>query len=136
MRKIREILRFKYEVKLSHGKIASALGVSKGVVTKYVSLAQARGIDWPLPEGQDDTTLERLLLPPREPVTSKAEPDCFQIHTELKRKGVTMQLLWSEYTSAHGTAAYRYSRFCERYRHWRQQQKRSMRQQHLTGEKP
>lgn len=135
MRKIREILRLKHEAKLSHGRIASALGVSKSVVTKYISLAQARGIGWPLPEGQDDETLERLLLPPREPVTGKAEPDYFRIHTELKRKGVTMQLLWAEYTATYGTAAYQYSRFCDLYRRWRQQQKRSMRQQHRAGEK-
>jgi len=135
MQKIREILRLKHEAELSHGKIAQILGISKGVVTKYVGLAQTHGIGWPLPQGQDDVTLERLLLPPRKPASNKVEPDCFQIHTELKRKGVTMQLLWEEYVATHGTAAYRYSRFCELYRQWRQRQKRSMRQLHQAGEK-
>nr|VFJ67126.1 MAG: Transposase [Candidatus Kentron sp. DK] len=135
MRKIHDILRLKYESKLSHQKIAGALGTSKGVVAKYVSLAQARGISWPLPEGQDDAALERLLLPLREVVSGKAEPDWFRVHTELKRKGVTLQLLWEEYAATHDTAAYRYSRFCELYRQWHQRQKRSMRQHHRAGEK-
>nr|VFK65339.1 MAG: hypothetical protein BECKTUN1418D_GA0071000_13312 [Candidatus Kentron sp. TUN] len=96
------------------------MGVSKGVVTKYVGLDQDRRIGWPLPESQDDETLARLLPPPREPVVGKVEPDYFWIHTELKRKGVTIQLLWAEYTATHGAAAYQYSRFCELYQHWRQ----------------
>lgn len=132
MRKIREILRLKHEAKLSHGKIASALGISKGVVTKYISLAQVRGVACPLPE--DDASLKSLLSTLRKP-TGKVDPDWFQIHTELKRKGVTIQLLWEEYVATHGTAAYQYSRFCDLYRQWRQQQKRSMRQQHFAGDK-
>nr|VFK28528.1 MAG: hypothetical protein BECKLPF1236A_GA0070988_106642 [Candidatus Kentron sp. LPFa] len=49
---------------------------------------------------------------------------------------IAIQLLWEEYVATHGTAAYQYSRFCDLYRQWRQQQKRSMRQQHFAGEKP
>ncbi len=137
MRKIEEILRLKYESKLSHEKIAGALGLSKGAVAKYVSQAKAQGIVWPLPEGQNRVSPGELLaLPPkRTPATGKAEPDCFRIHTELKRKGVTLRLLWEEYTAAHGPTAYRYSQFCEHYRRWRGHQRRSMRQRHLAGEK-
>ena len=36
---------------LRHQKIARAVGLSKGAVNKYVSLAQAQGLAWPLPEG-------------------------------------------------------------------------------------
>nr|VFK36287.1 MAG: Sigma-70, region 4 [Candidatus Kentron sp. LPFa] len=138
MRKIQEILRLKYESKLSHEKIAGALGLSKGAVAKYITQARDQGIVWPLPQGQDLASLEeRLALPSeRRPATGKAEPDFFQIHVELKRKGVTIQLLWEEYVATHGAAAYQYSRFCDLYRQWRQQQKRSMRQQHFAGEKP
>ncbi len=52
-----------------------------------------------------------------------------------RRKGVTLQLLWSEYAATAGTQAYRYSQFCERYRQWVKRQKRSMRQVHRAGEK-
>jgi transposase len=135
MRQITEVLRLKFEAQLSHEKIARAVGLSKGAVNKYVSLAQAQGLSWPLPEGMDEAALQARLYPPREASTRFAEPDYPRLHQELKRKGVTLQLLWSEYMSAHGERALRYSQFCHRYRQWRAQQKRSMRQVHRAGEK-
>jgi len=134
MKKIVEILRLKHEAKLSHEKIARVCQLSKGAVSKYVSLARARGVGWPLPEGVDEVALEALLFPAREKPSRFVQPDGFQIHQELKRKEVTLQLLWSEYVARHGERAYRYSRYCELYRQWRAQQKRSMRQQHRAGE--
>jgi hypothetical protein len=109
MRHIIEVLRLKHEARLSHARIAAACGLSKGVVGKYVSLAQAHGIGWPLPEGTDEAGLEALLFPARTPPACFAEPDYFQIHQELKRKGVTLQLLWAEYIENHGDHGYRYS---------------------------
>ncbi len=41
MRKIKDVLRLKLDAKLSHEQIARSLGLSKGVVTKYVGLAAA-----------------------------------------------------------------------------------------------
>nr|WP_205600884.1 sigma-70 family RNA polymerase sigma factor [Halomonas socia] len=58
MRTITEVLRLKYDAGLSHEKIARACGLSKGVVSKYVNLAQVAGITWPLPDGTDETALE------------------------------------------------------------------------------
>lgn len=135
MKQIIEVLRLKYEAKLSHERIARACGLSKGVVGKYVSLARVQGIRWPLPEGTDEARLEALLFPAKTPPARFAEPDCFQIHQELKRKGVTLQLLWAEYVEVHGEKAYRYSQFCHRYRQWSTKQRRSMRQVHRAGEK-
>lgn len=135
MRKITEVLRLKFEAKLSHATIARAVGLSKGAVGKYVSLAQANGLSWPLPEGMDEAALEALLYPPREGGCRHIEPDHARIHTELKRKGVTLQQLWSEYAADAGEQAYRYTQFCEHYRQWVQRQKRSLRQIHRAGEK-
>jgi transposase len=135
MRRITEVLRLKFEVDLSHDRIARAVGLSKGVVGKYVSLAKARGLSWPLPEGMDEAALEAKLYPPRAASTRFAEPDHARIHAELKRKGVTLQLLWSEYVAEAGERAYRYTQFCEHYRRWVKRQKRSMRQLHRAGEK-
>jgi transposase len=135
MRKITEVLRLKFEAKLSHATIARAVGLSKGAVNKYVSLAQARGLSWPLPEELDEAGLEALLYPPRAASTRYVEPDHARLHTELRRKGVTLQLLWSEYAAAAGAQAYRYSQFCERYRQWVKRQRRSLRQVHRAGEK-
>jgi transposase len=135
MRKITEVLRLKFGAKLSHEKIGRAVGLSKGAVNKYVSLAQAQGLSWPLPEGMDEAMLEMRMYPPRTAATRFTEPDYPRLHQELKRKGVTLQLLWSEYMVAHGEQALRYSQFCNRYRQWRDRQKRSMRQVHRAGEK-
>jgi len=133
MRKINEVLRLKFQAGLSHAKIARAVGLSKGAVAKYISLASAQNIGWPT--GLSETELEARLFPTAPAVSGRVEPDFAAIHTELKRKGVTLQLLWSEYVAAVGDGAYRYSQYCQRYRDWRSRQRRSMRQIHIAGEK-
>ena len=75
MRQIIEVLRLKHEVGLSHDRIARACGLSKGVVGKYVSQAQAKGITWPLPEDADEAWLEVRLFPVKAPPSRFAEPD-------------------------------------------------------------
>lgn len=135
MKKIIEVLRLKYEARLSHDKIARACGLSKGTVNNYVSATYAQGITWPLPDGVDEARLEALLFPTRQPSGRLVEPDHFQMHQALKRKGVTLQLLWAEYVAIHGERGYRYSQYCNRYRQWRDRQKRSLRQVHLAGDK-
>ena len=135
MYQIKEVLRLRHEAKLSYDKIAGACGLSKGAVSKYLSLAEAQGIAWPLPEGMDEAEVERRLFPDKPRTSRLAKPDYPAIHQELKRKGVTLQLLWSEYTAVHGDQAYRYTQFCFHYQQWRARQKRSMRQSHRAGEK-
>jgi len=109
MKKIIEVLRLKYAGGLSHAQVAQACTLSKGAVSKYVSLAAAHGLTWPLPEDLDEARLEGLLFPPAVKPAAFAEPDHFGLHQALKRKGVTLQLLWSEYAAVHGERAYRYS---------------------------
>ncbi len=135
MSQIKEVLRLHHEAKLAYSQIGLACGLSKGAVSKYLSLAKAQGIGWPLPEGMDEAQLERRLYAEKKRSSRLVEPDFPAIHQELKRKGVTLQLLWSEYTAAHGEQAYQYSQFCFHYQRWRKRQKRSMRQIHRAGEK-
>ena len=135
MRKITEIPRLKFQAQLSHEKIARAVGLSKGAVTKYVSLAQAQGLTWPLPADLDEAGLIARLSSPKTAATTFVEPDYPKLHQELKRKGVTLQLLWSEYVAVHGARARRYTQFRHHYRQWRDRQQRSMRQIHRAGEK-
>ena len=116
MRKITEVLRLKFAAKLSHAQIAGAVGLSKGAVGKVVSLAQANGLSWPLPEGMDEAALEGLLYRLRVGGRRYTEPDHAQLHTELKRKGVTLQQLWSEYAADAGEQAYRYTHLRTHYR--------------------
>lgn len=136
MRQIKEVLRLKFDAKLSHERIAAATGLSKGAVTSYLKRAVDAGIGWPLVPPLDDAALEtRLFRTAGAPVAGHATPDFARIHQELKRKGVTLQLLWEEYSSAHPGCAYRYSQFCLHYGRFRARLKRSMRQVHRAGEK-
>jgi transposase len=61
-------------------------------------------------------------------------PDFASVHQELKRAGVTLQLLWEEYAKDNALA-YKYTSFCVKYREWALGLKRSMRQTHIAGEK-
>jgi len=137
MRHIKEILRLKLEAKLSHRKIARSLNIGVGTVSIYGRRATEVGLTWPLPVGMSDNDLELLLFPA--PKLSgrhgRVMPDCASIHQELKRKGVTKQLLWEEYKQAYGNAGYQFSQYCGYYREWVAKQKRSMRHVHQAGEK-
>ena len=116
MKKQIEILRLKHEAKLSNQRIAAACGISKGAVHKYLALTKARGLSWPLPPEIDEQKLEALLYPAKPPSERFVPPDCREMHVELRRKGVTLQLLWSEYAAKYEERAYRYSQYCEHYR--------------------
>ena len=101
-----------------------------------LSWAAAAGVVWPLPDDLDDAALERRLFARPADVAGRDRPVPAwpELHQELKRPGVTLQLLWTEYRGAHPTG-YAYSQFCERYRQWARVLKPSMRQVHRAGEK-
>ena len=138
MRKFKELMRLKFEAGLTHRQIARSLGMGAGTVSRYIHHLQAVGLRWPLPAELSDADIERRLFPEPavRPRRAKQQPDHAALHQELKRKGVTLALLWEEYYEQAGPErAYRYSQFCERYRRWRKRLKRSMRQTHRAGEK-
>lgn len=136
MRKIKDVLRLKLDAKLSHQQIADALGLSKGVVTKYVGLAAAAGLDWTAVQGMDDAALERRLMVGSQKARDYVQPDYGRVHHELRRKGMTLMLLWEEHRADYAASqTYAYSQFCDNYRRFAKQLKRSMRQVHRAGEK-
>jgi transposase len=136
MRHVQEVLRLKWEQGLSARKIAQSLGISRPAVAEYVRRAQAAGVSWPLPDTYDEGALERLLFPA---VSARAPaphlvPDWAIVHRELKRKGVTLFLLWQEYKAATPDGL-QYSWFCQSYRAWASKLDLVMRQTHRAGEK-
>ena len=136
MRHIRDILRLKLELKHSHQHIASALGISKGVVTKYIQLANTAGLHWPQIQAMDETQLHTRLTGAPQRASSFLAPYYAHLHQELRRKGMTLMLLRQEYSQAHPDAAiHSYSQFCENYRRFAKTLKRSMRQIHRAGER-
>jgi transposase len=136
MRKLREILRLKWVAQRPHREVARSLGVSLGAVASVISRARLTGLTWPAVEGLPDDALERRLYgpPAGETADDRPEPDLAWMHRELRRPGVTLELLHVEYLAQHPTG-YRYSAFCARYRAWRARQRPSMRQVHRAGEK-
>ncbi len=136
MRKIKEVLRLCWAQGLSKRKTARSCGISRPAVDEYLRRAEAAGLSWPLPAELDDGTLEQLLFPaaPTLPAPVRGLPDWSTINRELKRKGVTLFLLWQEYRAQH-PQGYQYSWFCEHYRAWQGRLDVVMRQDHRAGEK-
>ena len=103
LRKIREVLRLKYEISLSNRAIARACQVSNSTVGEYIARAEQAGLKWPLPESCSEEDLYQKLFPEGEtPVRSERPvPHWEEIHRELSRRGVTLMLLWQEYRERH-----------------------------------
>ena len=135
MRRIREILRLKFEAGLSQRAIARALGVSNSTVSEAFSRLGEAGLAWPLPEGLTDAELEKRLYRARgQAVANPREPDWALVHRKLTGKYVTLRLAWEEYLDA-CPGGYGYSWFCESYRIWQKRIDVVMRQEHKAGEK-
>ena len=134
MRKIREVLRLKANG-FSKRRIAASLGISATAAMECVQRARRAGLTWPLPEDLSDDALEQRLYPlPAARDEQRPVPNWAEIHRELKRSSVTLQLLWHEYREEHPDG-YGYSRFCDLYRAWEKRVSPTMRQTHIAGER-
>lgn len=134
MRKLREVLRLDA---LGHSKraIGRSLKISHNTAALYLRRAAEAGVSWPSCEALDDATLESLLLPPTpEAGAPRPLPEWPSIHRELRRKGVTLQLLWLEYKATHPDGL-QYTQFVTRYRAWENSLDPVLRQEHRAGEK-
>jgi transposase len=140
MRKLREVLRLRFELKLGYQQIGRSCSIGVSTVHNYLKRAEAAGVTWPLPEGWDEARVEAALFPRREPTVgeknpARTPPDFAAIHEQLRSsKYVTLQLLWEEYREGN-PEGYRYSRFCELYQRWRSKLDVVLRQEHKAGEK-
>jgi transposase len=89
-----------------------------------------------LSDDLQDPQLEALLFPPvnRDKQQKRVEPDWAKVATELKRKGVSLQLLWQEYRSDNPDG-YCYSQYCHKFGEWKRQAEPRMAQAHKAGDK-
>jgi transposase len=135
MRKIRDVLRLRAGG-MSKRKIAASLSIGVTAAGDCMRRARRAGLIWPLPQDLSDAALElRLYPPPQAAATNqRPQPDWAAIHRELRRPGVTLQLLWEEHRGAHPDG-YGYSRYCELYRAWEGRLSPTMRQLHVAGER-
>lgn len=137
MRRVREILRHRFEESLGHKAISYRVGAAPSTVRETLRRAEAAGLSWPLGNEITDAVLEAALYRANGTKTGhrrSVEPDWSHVHRELKRKHVTLQILWDEYIERHPDG-YRYSRFCDLYRGWAANLPVTMRQNHAAGEK-
>ena len=136
MRHAREIIRLKASSVSTH-EIARRLGMARSTVRETLKRAQTAGLFWPLPEAMNDGALEAALYASRRSKRGHRrieEPDWASVHRELKRKHVTLLILWDEYIVAN-PGGYSYSRFCELYRSFEKTVSMTMRQTHAAGER-
>ncbi len=136
MRRVREVLRLGF-AGISKHEIARRTGLAASTVRETIERFKATGLDWPLPETVTDSDLEAKLYKnagTKQGHRRHAEPDWACIHRELRRKHVTLSILWDEYIEQHSDG-YRYSRFCELYRAWEGKLSVTMRQAHAGGDK-
>ncbi len=136
MRKVFEVLRLAREAGRSQREIAVSLGLGQTTTGDYLRRFQESGLSWPLPPEMDEAALEarlftRAVIPPAD---QRPLPEWPAVHRELRRKGVTLQLLWQEYKQGAGDA-YQYTQFCRHYKTWRAQIDPVLRQEHKAGER-
>lgn len=136
MRRVADVLRLKFDAGLSDRAIGQSLGVPRTTVRDYVRRFQASGLAWPLAPALDEDALQQALFRRRElpPSAARPLPDWALLHTELKRKGVTLQLLWQEYREREPTG-YGYSQFAVHYKAWLDRVDPVLRQPYKAGER-
>jgi transposase len=137
VRKIKEILRLKYEAGLSNRAIAGACNISNSTVGEYLRRAEIAGIGWPVGELSEEELYSKLFGEPVPIAETKSKPlpDWEEVRKELRKKGVTLELIWMEYIEKHPDG-YKHSQFGEYYRRWKKQHHEpSMRNVHVGGER-
>lgn len=136
MRQVREIVRL-HQAGISTREIGIRVGVAASTVRLTMRRVAAAGLLEGIPAEQSDVALQKLLFTGSGKKTGHrrcADPDWAAIHQELKRKHVTLTIVWDEYI-AREPDGYRYSRFCELYRGWEARLSVTMRQSHRPGDK-
>jgi len=137
MRKIKELLRLHFDLKLSNRGISNSIKVGIGTISDCLRRAREAGLKWPLPEDLDDEQLEQMLyVSPRNKAPEEAHNiDWEQMHKELMRsKHMTRYLLWDEYKQSYRDGL-SYSQYCRCYKDWLKQIDACMRQDYKAGEK-
>jgi transposase len=132
----------KHTLGLSERQIARSLGIGHTTVDAYLKRAMRAGIHWGEAEKLSDTEVEVQLFQQvgRNEPFARAPINFAWVHMELRRTGVTLELLWTEYQQAVADSRsdqrpYQYSQFCELYREYKKKHSPVMRQTHRAGEK-
>ena len=139
VRKIKEILRLKYDCGISEREISRSCQISRSSVADYLRRARATKITWTEASVLAENELEARLFPTEHLPSSvqRPLPDCEYIYNQLRtyqKFNLTLSQLWLEYKDKHPDG-YQYTQFCEHYWRWRKKLDYCMRQEHRAGEK-
>lgn len=135
MRKISELLRLRHALNRSYRDIGKSLNISISTVGDYLARAKTAGLSWPLPEALSEEALyAKLFLPVEKPSPKRRAPDWEWVNLELRKKGVTLHLLWREYRESY-PEGYGYTSFCKGYKAYSKALSPVMHQIHKAGEK-
>ena len=134
MKRIKEVLLLSLDKGLNQTQVAAALHLARSTVQDYLRRFHSRGLSREGLAALAEDALEKLLFPPQTLTAGRPEPDCAYLHTELRKTGVTLQLLWEEHRKDYPEGL-GYTQFCERYRAYTRRLNVSMRQTHKAGEK-
>lgn len=134
MKRVKEILRLRYELNMSQNAISRSCRVSRATVQDYLRRAEAVGLTREEALELSEEALEERLAKRRGRSKSKAELDYQYLQRELAKQNVTLALLWQEYIEKEPDG-YCYAGFCNAYREWKKSTRVSMRQTHKAGDK-
>jgi transposase len=135
MQKISEIFRQHYDLKRSYREIARSLNIGVSTIADYVARARVAGVMWPFPQEMSEEALyETLFLPTDKSKRKRPLPDWGYINREVRKKGMTLRLLWREYRETH-PSGFAYTQFCFYYQQYKKSITPVMRQIHKAGEK-
>lgn len=137
MRKVRELLQLKYQQNYSARQAAKTVGIGKTAATEYLAGFKSSGLDYSCVVGMSDSELFKAIAKKKQTENERYTDLCDQFtyfETELKRTGVTLQILWEEYKSSR-IDFYGHSQFCHHFHHWCKEKKVSMHMDHKAGDK-
>jgi transposase len=136
MQQAREAIKLILNGNISDREIARRLNVSHMTVGTYRKQVSGRELTYDEVIQMSDDKLELVLKTKkgRKKQIYRSQPDYVYIHEELKKKSVTMQLLWEEYKEQNQDG-YSRTQFCHLYRLWNKKLNYSMRQTHKAGDK-
>lgn len=137
MRKVRELLKLKCQQNFSARKAAKTVGIGKTAATEYLAGFKASGLAYSSIAGMTDSELLKVIANKKQSENTRYSELSKQFpyfEKELKRTGVTLQLLWNEYKESR-IDFYGYSQFCHHFYQWRKEKKVSMHMVHKAGDK-
>lgn len=137
MTNYREILRLQ-ALGFNNSRIADSTGATRQTVIAVLQRAEAQGVSHQSAEPLSDRELAKLLFPQGANGKSPFKmPDYDRVHRELAKPGVTLQLLWFEYSDKcrdSGETPYQLTQFKKYYREYAAQTKATMHLNRKPGE--